>query len=643
MHEETSVAVAHGYAKVEGRPVACMLHSTVGLQHASMALYNAWADRVPIYAIVGAQLDATRRAGPVDWVHAVFDGPALVRDFTKWDDTPVSLQHFGESAVQAYKFAMTPPHGPVLLAVDQNLQEDVAPAAFPVIPRLPTLSPPRGDDAAVAEIARLLVMAEHPVIATDRSARTPAGLASLIELAEALSAAVIDGNARMNFPWRHPLNQTGRQNHAISEADVVLALELTDLYGLTQGIASPSAIIWSISSGDLYMKANYQNFQRLSATTLAVAADAEATLQALVEAVRRLLGTKRRRPVQARGTKLGELHQVALQESREAAALGWNDSPISTARMCIEVYEKIRTEDWALVSGTIFQNMWPQKLWMADRHYQYIGDSGAYGLGYLPAASLGAALAHRRHGRLVVAMGGDGDLMFSPGMLWTAAHHKIPLLYVVHNNRAYHQEVMYVQGMANRRGRGIDRAHIGNVITDPQINYAQLAASMGVYGQGTNNGPQRPRAGYPAGPCGGQARRASAGRCRVAGTLAMRSIRGLQRPVIAATLGLLLAAQNRVLAAPPQEAVARGRDTFMRVGCYACHGTRGAGGGWAGPALAPNPIPIIALSAQIRHPAHDMPAYSPSVLAEFEIGDIWAYLASITPGPRAADIPALNH
>jgi thiamine pyrophosphate-dependent acetolactate synthase large subunit-like protein len=484
MHEETSIAVAHGFAKVEGRPMACLLHSTVGLQHAAMAIYNAWADRVPVFAMVGAQLDATRRHDFVDWVHSVFDGPALVRDFIKWDDTPVSLAHFGESAVQACKFAMTPPYGPVLLAVDQNLQEEGVAGALPRIPRLPAIAPPSADAGTVEEIARRLVAAENPVLLVDRCARTPAGLLHLIELAELLRAAVVDGGARMNFPWRHPLNQTSRQNAALAQADVVLALEVTDVYGSTVGIVGPQAAVVSISSNDMYMKSNYQDFQRLSSAQVAAAADAEASLPALIEAVQRQLRSRTQSTRQARGAKLAELHQAALAGSRNAAALGWDDRPISTARMCMEVYEQIRNEDWALVSGTIFQNMWPQQLWNAEHHHQYIGDAGAYGLGYLPGASVGAALAHRRHGRLAVAIGGDGDLMFSPGALWTAAHQRVPLLYVVHNNRAYHQEVMYVQAMANRRGRGIDRAHVGNVIRDPEVSFGALARSMGVYAEG---------------------------------------------------------------------------------------------------------------------------------------------------------------
>jgi thiamine pyrophosphate-dependent acetolactate synthase large subunit-like protein len=485
MHEEISVAIAHGYAKIEGKPMACMMHSTVGLQHGSMALYNAWADRVPVFAIVGAQLDAAKRRSTVDWVHAVFDGPALVRDFIKWDDSPVSLTQFAESATRAHKFAMTPPYGPVVLAVDQELQEGgIEGGVAPVIPKLPKSSVARGDEGPVNETAGLLVGARSPLIVADRAARTAEGLKLLVELAEALQAPVVDVYGRMNFPWRHPLNQTRRQRALLAEADVILGLELTDFWGLTSAGLANGAKRISISSGDLYMKSNYQDFERFTPVDIAIAADAEATLPSLIEAVRRLTTSRRRAVFANRGAQLAKDHAESLTQSRVAAAVGWDDQPITTARLCAELYEQIRNEDWALCNGTVFQNFWPQQLWAASHHYQYIGDSGAYGLGYLPGASIGAALAHRKHGRLPVAIGGDGDLMFCPGALWTAAHHSIPLLYVVHNNRAYHQEVMYVQMMANRRQRGIDRAQIGNTLTSPSIDFAMLAASMGVYSEG---------------------------------------------------------------------------------------------------------------------------------------------------------------
>jgi thiamine pyrophosphate-dependent acetolactate synthase large subunit-like protein len=491
MHEEISVAIAHGYAKIAGKPMACMMHSTVGLQHGSMAIYNAWADRVPVFAIVGAQLDAAKRRSYVDWAHSVFDGPALVRDFTKFDDTPISLSHFAESANRAYKFSMTPPYGPVLLAVDQNLQEDPIEAGVTAnIVKRVQASVPRGDDAAVLEAARWLVAAQNPVIVADRAARTPQGLALMIELAEALQAAVVDMYGRMNFPWRHPLNQTRQQADKVAAADVILGLELTDFWGVTNGKLAPGARRISITAGDLYLKANYQDFERFTPVDLAIAADAEATLPYLIEAVRKLATPARRSVLKSRGAQLAKDHQDALEQSRAAAAVGWDIQPITTARMCAEVYEQIRNEDWALCNGTVFQNYWPQQLWTATHHYQYIGDSGAYGLGYLPGATVGAALAHRKQGRLAVAIGGDGDLMFAPGALWTAAHHKIPLLYVVHNNRAYHQEVMFVQMMANKRNRGIDRAHIGNTITDPNVDFAKFANGLGVYAQGPITDPK---------------------------------------------------------------------------------------------------------------------------------------------------------
>ncbi len=118
LHEESSVAMAHGYAKIEGKPMMVMAHGTVGLQHAAMAVYNAYADRVPVYIVLGNILDAQWRRSDPQWAHAVQDCAAMVRDCTKWDDTPASLVHFAESGVRAYKIAMTPPHGPVILVAD---------------------------------------------------------------------------------------------------------------------------------------------------------------------------------------------------------------------------------------------------------------------------------------------------------------------------------------------------------------------------------------------------------------------------------------------------------------------------------------------------------------------------------------------
>jgi acetolactate synthase-1/2/3 large subunit len=502
LHEESSVGMAHGYAKIEGKPLLVFAHGTVGLQHASMAVYNAYCDYVPVIVIGGNIIDATKRMPPVEWTHSVQDAAAMLRDYTKWDDLPISLPQFAESAVRAYKIAMTPPMMPVVLIADGELQENPIPADAKLsIPSLAMATPPQGDSAAVAEAARLLVAAENPVLIVDRAARTAAGMALLVEFAEALQAPVVDMGGRMNFPTRHPLNQTLRGRDEISNADVILGLELADFWGAihsyrdqmertSRPVTRPGAKLISISSTGLFFKSNYQNFQRYPEVNLDMAADAQATLPSLIEAVKKQLPASRKSALQDRSARLAAAHQQTLQNAREAATYAWDATPISTARLCAELWAQIKEEDWSLVSTIQFVSRWPMKLWNFDKYYQFIGGSGGYGIGYGAPSAVGAALANKKYGRLSVNIQCDGDLMYAPGVLWTAAHHRIPLLTIMHNNRAYHQEVMQVQIMADRHSRGVDRAKIGTTIDDPGIDYAKLAQGLGLYAEGPISDPK---------------------------------------------------------------------------------------------------------------------------------------------------------
>jgi thiamine pyrophosphate-dependent acetolactate synthase large subunit-like protein len=497
-HEESAVGMAHGYAKIEGKPICVFAHGTVGLQHASMALYNAYCDRTPIFLVIGNTLDAATRRPGVEWAHSVQDAGVLVRDFTKWDDMPISLQHFAESAVRAYKIATTPPTMPVLLVADGDLQETpMRPEERPRIPKLTWAAPPQGDSGAVAETARLLVNAETPVIIADRSARTPAGLKSLIELAELLQAPVINQFGRMNFPSRHPLSQNERSRALIADADLILGLEVWDYWGTVNNfrdqlnrtsrpITKAGAKMIAISATDLNTRSNYQDFQRFPDLDISMAADSEATLPALTEACRRLVTGDFRRKYEERGKKLAEARLAAEDRMRTEASYAWDASPISTARMSAEVWAQVKDADWSLVSN----NAWAQRLWNFDKHYQYIGGAGGAGVGYGAPAAVGAAVANKKYGRLSVNIQNDGDLMYAPGVLWTAAHHRVPLLTVMHNNRAYHQEVMHLQRMSGRHQRGITTAEIGTTIKNPNIDYAALARSMGVHGEGPITDPK---------------------------------------------------------------------------------------------------------------------------------------------------------
>jgi len=508
MHEESAVGMAHGYFKVAGKPLMTLCHGTVGLQHATMGIYNAWCDRVPLIVVGGNDLDAAHRPPGVPTFHSAQDINALVRDFTKWDDTPVSLQHFAQSFVRAYKIAMTPPYGPVAISLDAGLQQEPMKehgGEKPTVPRYVPTAPPQGDSGAVKEAARLLAGAQNPVIVVDRAARTPNGVTLLVQLAEILQARVIDQGGRMNFPRTHYLSAPPT---AVGSADVIIGLELSDFWGtvnsytdngVNEGIGTnstrikPGTKLISISSVELNTKANYQDFQRFQVIDAPMAGDAQATLPALIEAVKSAIPNERKAAIEKRGEAARKAYAEGRERTRAAAALGWNASPVSTARLCMEVYGAVKDLDWSLVASEGNVSNWPNRLWPMEKHHHWLGRSGGYGVGYGAPGSVGAALANRDLGRFSVSIQSDGDLMYAPGVLWTAAKHKIPLLSVMHNNRGYHQEVMHVQRLSNFRNRvanlGGDMGPVGTSIENPDVEYHKLAEAMGWWAKGPIKDP----------------------------------------------------------------------------------------------------------------------------------------------------------
>src|SRR5438128_4246015 len=332
-HEESAVGMAHGYFKITGKPLLSLCHGTVGLQHAAMAVYNAWCDRVPVIVMGGNDLDAAHRPPGVPTFHSAQDINALVRDFTKWDDTPVSLQHFSQSFVRAYKIAMTPPYGPVAISLDAGLQQEPMKDhgnGKPYIPRYVPTAPPQADSGAVKEAARLLAAAQNPVIVVDRAARTANGMKLLVQLAETLQAQVVDQGARMNFPKTHYLSAAPS---AVNNADVIIGLELSDFWATVNaytdnaehgGIGTNSTRIKggtrliSISSVELNTKANYQDFQRFQVVDVPMAGDAEATLPALIEAVRAAIPNDRKAAISKRGDAARKTYADGKARTKQA-------------------------------------------------------------------------------------------------------------------------------------------------------------------------------------------------------------------------------------------------------------------------------------------------------------------------------------
>ena len=506
-HEESAVGMSQGYFKATGKPLLTLVHGTVGLQHASMAIYNAWCDRVPVMIMGGNDLDAAHRPPGVPTFHSAQDINAIVRDYTKWDDTPVSLQHYAQSVVRAYKISMTPPYGPVMISLDAGLQQEPVKSHNGeklYIPKYTASSPPQGETGAVKEAARLLANAERPVIVVDRAARSENGVRLLVQLAEALQARVVDMGGRMNFPKTHYLSAGVA---AVPGADVIIGMELSDFWGVVNGYVDngeqgighnrtkikPDTKLISINSSELLTKSNYQDFQRFQSVDVSMPADAETTLPALIEAVKAAIPNDRKAAIDKRGEAARKSSAEAKARNHQLAAIAWDASPISTARLMMETWNQIKNEDWSLVSQSGNVSNWQHRLWPMEKYHHWLGGSGGYGVGYGAAGAVGGALGNRDLGRFSVSIQSDGDLMYAPGVLWTAAKHKIPLLAVMHNNRGYHQELMHVQRMASFRNRvaslGGDMGPIGTSIMNPDIEYHKLAESMGWWTKGPIKDP----------------------------------------------------------------------------------------------------------------------------------------------------------
>src|SRR3989454_4505499 len=235
-HEEIAVALAHGYAKAKGRPMAAVVHDIVGLQHASMAIFNAFCDRVPLL-VLGATgpMDTSRRRPWIDWIHTALVQGTQVRDYVKLDDQPASVAAIPEAFLRAWRLARTEPQGPVYLCLDAALQEEALerPVPLPDVARYQPATPPHADPRAIDDAARRLAEARYPVIVVESLGRRPEATGALGRLAERLAAPLVDlageSEGRPSVPSRHPLDMSGAHAEVVADADVVLALDVTNV------------------------------------------------------------------------------------------------------------------------------------------------------------------------------------------------------------------------------------------------------------------------------------------------------------------------------------------------------------------------------------------------------------------------------
>lgn len=476
LHEEHAVAVAHGYAKATGRALAVVLHSNVGLLHGSMAMFNAWADRVPML-VLGATgpTDAAERRPWIDWLHTTQDQGALVRSFTKWDDQPGSAAAAATALMRAWKITNTAPRAPVYVNLDASWQEAPAPEGLtlpdPARHAVPAVVRP--DPARLTEAARALDAARRPVILFGRGARTAGVMATRVALAERLGAPMLsDLKAGAMVPSDHP-NHVGQPFNKLSpeartvlaEADAILSLGAVDLGGvLKQGFGAEGfagTVIHASEEAHLHRGLGQEHYD-LAPIDIEFLADPDATAEDLVEA-------------------LGD----GARPAPALPASSTTEPPASGTLTQRDIARALKAEIGdAPVTFPALSRGWPTDLWPHREPLDFLGKDGGGGIGSGPGLTVGAALALKGSGRLVVATLGDGDTLMGINAFWTAAKYRLPLLAIIANNRSYFNDELHQESVARRRGRVEANAWVGQKLDDPAPDIAGLARAQGLGGVG---------------------------------------------------------------------------------------------------------------------------------------------------------------
>src|SRR5712671_5411461 len=474
LHEEAAIAIAHGYAKVTGRAMAAAVHSNVGLMHGTMAIFNAWCDRMPI-VILGATgpVDAVKRRPWIDWIHTARDQGALIRPYTKWDDQPASPGAAREALMRASFLAHAVPMGPVYVNLDAEMQE--AKLAEPLAPIeamrfMPAVaSAPAAD--AVAKAAALLKAAKNIVMLIGRTSRSEAAWNARVKLAETIGAKVITClKVGACFPTDHPLHLgapsvlTPDANGlaALAKADLILSLDWVDLAGTLKaaGAPAPGAKVISVTVDYQIHNGWSMDHQGLAPVDLLLAADPEHAVPVLIEAL---------------GAAPNRAGTVAAPGEPNVSG-----GPLTVEHLARALRDAVGTRPCSL---THLPLSWNGAWWPFRHPLDFLGSDGGGGLGAGPGITVGAALA-LKGSRLAIGICGDGDFLMGATALWTATHYRIPLLIVVANNRSFYNDEVHQERVARMRNRPVENKWIGQRISDPDIDLGGLARAQGALGFG---------------------------------------------------------------------------------------------------------------------------------------------------------------
>ena len=487
LHEEHTVAIAHGYAKVTGKPLLAIVHSNVGLMHASMAVYNAWCDRLPVI-LIGATgpVDAAKRRPWIDWIHTARDQAALVRAFVKWDDQPVSVAASFESLLRARQIAETAPKGPVYVCLDVSMQEEKL-SAMPRRPDPARYRPPPATHAAPAVIAQAvewLAAAQRPLILMGRVSRDLDAWNARVALAEGLGARVLtDLKIGAAFPTDHLLHAAApgifmvpEAAAIVREADVILSLDWVDLAGTFKqafGSDDVAARVIQVSPDQMLHNSVSLDHQGLPPTDLYLFCEPEPAVGDLLC------------EVHARRAKSGQGHPKQAETPQAAPATTAStlhgDGEISIGMVAEALQRALHNDDVCLLHLPLG---WAGDMWHFRHPLDFVGSDAGGGIGAGPGLTVGGAIALKGSSRLPVSIMGDGDCLMGVTALWTAANAGVPLLAIVCNNHSFFNDEVHQERVARERRRPVENRWIGQRIDNPAPDLAMIARGQGLEGIG---------------------------------------------------------------------------------------------------------------------------------------------------------------
>jgi benzoylformate decarboxylase len=476
LHETCVVSMADGHARVTGRPQLAQVSTLPGSANAVGALYDSYRDRSPVI-VTSTNVD-TRIAGR-DSHTETKDLIEMTRQFTKWSAEVHRAERIPEYLNRAFKVAAAPPTGPVYLALPSDLLGETISTPSPKFDRSRIVPRIAGDAETLAEAAKLLAQSKRPLIVAGSGVAKSGATEELIKFAEMIAAPVVmePRYSFLAFPTTHPQSfQIAERQPRFDlpgwgEPDLIFAIGcrlIREYRYLTEPVIKPETRC-------IHIEEDPWEIGKVFPVDVGIIADSKSALRSLLE-----IYPKFDAPINGKAERLERIKkakETVNAELETSIKQGWDATPINAARLARAMDRLIEKDALIVNESPTSKDILMANFQFSPQRSYFSNSSGGF-LGWGLGAAIGAKLASPK--RRVVGCLGDGSCMFGIQGLWTLAKYRVPLVVIVFNNRAYMAVKNQFRGSEERIRIAAD---MGAEISGPDINFARLADTFGIFGQ----------------------------------------------------------------------------------------------------------------------------------------------------------------